>query len=352
MKSGKAPGRPTILDVAKLAGVSVGTVSNVLNAQGNVSASRATLVNAAMEQLAYLPNGVAQSLRRSTSRVVGLCAPLTSSAYFAALLEIFEELAAAQGYELMQVLSHGDPALELRRVRALLSRNVDGLILIPTHDPGATLDLLAERATPTVLVDRVTGDPRFDSVAIDDRKAMLEMTAHLVALGHRSLLYLIRDERLVTTRQRVTGFRAAAAAGPVGIVSTVCQRDADDAAFARQVAAALRGPRPPTAIIASNSAIALSLLQILRALAVKWPDDVSVLVFDEPIWAPLVTPPLAVLRHPTRAIVEAAWDRLMRRLRDSATPQRRITLDAQFVAAASVAPPVTRRKRSLSRPKQ
>lgn len=349
MNSGKAPARPTIPDVAKLAGVSVGTVSNVLNAVGNVSAARAAQVNAAMEQLGYLPNGVAQSLRRSASRVVGLCAPLTSSAYFAALLEIFEELAAGAGYELMQVLSHGDPALELRRVRALLSRSVDGLILIPTHDSGPTLDLLAERATPTVLVDRVTGDRRFDSVAIDDHKAMFEATAHLIALGHRNLLYLIRDPRLVTTRQRIAGFKAAAAASPTRIIASVCQRDIDDVAFAAQVAAALRGPQPPTAIIASNSAIALSMIEILRALAVRWPEDVSVLAFDEPVWAPIMSPPLAVLRHPTRAIAEAAWECLMRRVNTPAVRRRNIVLEARFIAAASVAAPAGRDPRSPHR---
>lgn len=342
MHSGKASGRPTILDVAKLAGVSVGTVSNVLNAVGNVSAARAAQVNAAMAHLGYLPNGVAQSLRRSTSRVIGLCAPLTSSAYFAALFEVFEELAAKEGYELMQVLSHGDPALELRRVRALLSRSVDGLILIPTHDSGPTLDLLAERATPTVLVDRVTGDRRFDAVAIDDRKAMFDATAHLIALGHRNLLYVIRDNRLVTTRQRIAGFNAAAAASPARIIASVCQRDADPAAFAAQVAAVLRSPQPPTAIIASNSAIALAMIEILRALSVRWPEDVSVLAFDEPVWAPIMSPPLAVLRHPTRAIAEAAWACLMRRVNTPAARRRSIVLEARFIAAASVAGPAGR----------
>src|SRR5450432_1698299 len=203
--------KPTVRDVARLAGVSVGTVSNVLNDRGNVSAVRGAQVRAAIAQLGFVPNSVAQSLRRSESRVIGLCTPLTSSAYFAALLEMFEHLAAQQGYEIMQVLSHGDPALELRRVQALVGRNVDGLILIPTHDSRATLDLVAERATPTVLVDRMTGDPRFDYVAIDDRKAMREATAHLIGLGHRKLLYLVRDPRLATTRQRIEGYAEAAA---------------------------------------------------------------------------------------------------------------------------------------------
>src|SRR4051812_7648717 len=256
-----------------------------MNGRGNVSADKRARVNATMAALGYVPNRVAQTLRGGESPVVGLCAPLTSSAYFAALLETFEHLAATQGYEIMQVLSHGDPALELRRVQALIGRIVDGLILIPTHDPQPTLALLAERNTPTVLVDRVPRDARFDSVAIDDRKAMRDAARHLVALGHRRLLYLVRDVRLPTTKRRIEGFRDAARGVRPAVTGVVIQRDPDDAVFARQVAAALRGPDAPTAIVASNSAIAMSLVRILQASGVRWPDDVSLLAFDAPEWA-------------------------------------------------------------------
>lgn len=331
--------RPTILDVAERAGVSVGTVSNVLNDRGNVSAARHERVAQAMAALGYVPNRVAQTLRGGDSHVIGLCTPITASAYFAALLEMFEDLAARQGYEIMQVLSHGDPALELRRVQALIGRNVDGLILIPTHASQPTLDLLAERQVPTVVVDRVAPDRRFDYVAIDDRKAMREATRHIAALGHRRVLYIVRDPRIATTRRRIEGYRQAAEAARPRIAADVLQRDPDEAAFARQVAAALAVPRPPTALIASNSAIALSLVQILQSLRVRWPDDVALLAFDEPVWAPIVTPPLAVVRHPTPAIAAAAWERLLLRVRTPETPPKRITLQAHLVPAASLAPP-------------
>ena len=163
-----------------------------------------------MAELGYVPNRVAQSLRRGDSHVIGLCTPVTSSAYFAALLEMFENLASQEGYELMQVLSHGDPAIELRRVQALAGRNVDGMILIPTYEPQPTLDLLAASAIPTVIVDQVMRDRRFDYVAIDDRKAMHDATAHVVGLGHRTLLYIVKDKRLSIVQRRIEGFSEAA----------------------------------------------------------------------------------------------------------------------------------------------
>lgn len=331
--------KPTILDVARRAGVSVGTVSNALNDRGNVSAARRENVARAMADLGYVPNRVAQTLRGGESHVIGLCTPVTSSAYFAALLEMFEDLAARQGYEIMQVLSKGEPALELRRVQALVGRNVDGLILIPTHDSQATLDLLAERGMPTVVVDRVARDPRFDYVAIDDRRAMREATQHLIGLGHRRLLYLVRDTRLSTTQRRINGYRDAVRDARPAVTGAVIQRDPDEAAFARQVEDAIAEPHAPTALIASNSALALSLVRILQQLRVRWPDDVALLAFDEPVWAPIVTPPLAVVRHPTQQIATEAWNRLLLRLRTPDLRPKRITLQAHLVPAASLGPP-------------
>jgi len=330
--------KPTVVDVAERAGVSLGTVSNVLNARGHVSALRRQRVEAAMAALGYVPNVAARTLRSSESRVIGLCTPVTSSAYFAALLETFEDLAAAEGYELMQVFSHGDPDLELRRVQALVGRNVDGLILIPTHDSRATLDFVARRATPTVIVDRVTADRRFDYVAIDDRRAMRDATREVLKLGHRRLFFIVRDPRLPTTRRRIEGF-GQAVASVRGAAGAVLQRDPTDDAFADQVRRAFAVSKPPTAVIASNSMIALALVRILLDAGKRWPDDVSLLAFDEPVWAPILSPPLAVVRHPTQRIAREAWQRLLLRLHEPATKARRITLEAQFVPAASLAPP-------------
>jgi LacI family transcriptional regulator len=331
--------RPTVLDVAQRAEVSVGTVSNVLNGRGNVSQERRERVQAAMREIDFLPNNVAQSLRRQQSRVIGLCTPLTTSAYFAALLETFEEVAAKEGYAVMQVLSRGDPELEFNRVEALLGRNIDGLILIPTHDSTATRDMLALRGTPTVIVDRITSDRRFDYVAIDDRKAMREATQHLIALGHRRLLYLVRDSRLPTTKLRIKGFCEAAGQDSLGVAASVVQRDPDDAVFENQMRTIMAGAMAPTAIIASNSLVALSLVQILQRLKIRWPDDVSLLAFDEPVWAPILSPPLSVMKHPTQEIALQAWNRLLARVRSRSLRPRRIALDAKLAPTASLGPP-------------
>ena len=185
----------------------------------------------------------------------------------------------------------------------------------------------------------MTGDRRFDYVTIDDQRAMREATRHVLGLGHRKLLFIVRDARLPTTQQRIEGFFASARAATPKATATVLQRDPAEEAFARQVADAMGRPHTPTAIIASNSAIALSLVRVLQELRIRWPDDVSLLAFDEPEWAPILSPPLAVVRHPTERIARETWQRLLARIRTPEQKPRRITLQAFLVPAASLAPP-------------
>lgn len=339
MPKRKTGHKPTILDVARRASVSLGTVSNVLNNRNNVSDARRTRVLKAMSSLGYLPNTMAQSLRRQSSRIVGLCVPHTSSAYFSALIDASEEVAAKLGYEVMQVLSRQDPALELRRVRALLSHRVAGLIILPSVDPRETYDLLAASGVPAVVVDRASNDRRFDYVTIDDRKAMQAATRHLIDLGHKRLLYIVRYPKLVTTRQRIAGYRQAALDMQSGISAEVLERGEDRPAFARKLAGIMVAKTAPTAIVASNSAVALWLMKTLKDLRISCPQDVSVLVFDEPEWGEIMSPPLATVRHPTRAIARMAWELLVRRMEEQGGPAQRVTLEAELVPGESVAPP-------------
>lgn len=330
--------RPTILDVARRAGVSLGTVSNVLNDRGNVSARRRASVDAAIAALGYVPNGLAQSLRRQSSHVIGLCLPNSANAYFAALLDAFETIAAAQGYEIMQVLSRHDSALELRRVRALIARQVDGLIVVPCADAAGTFDLIAQSRLPAVMVDRASADARFDYVTQNDRGAMAQATRVLLDAGHRRLLLLVRRPGLVTTQDRIRGFRGAAASVP-GAAAELLVRDPDDAVFAAQLRARL-GPRDrPTALVASNSDIAIAVLRVLRELRLRCPDDVSLLSFDAPAWADVLTPPLAVIRPPTAELARRAFEVLRERMRRRGARTQRIVLDATLELRGSVGAP-------------
>lgn len=326
--------KPTIRDVAKRAGVSVGTVSNVLNRRIPVTPKRRIAVERAIAALGFRPNRIAQSLRGAAPRVVGLVAHDTQSAYFAALLDRFETFGAARGYEVMQVLTRSDPAVELRRTKALLDRQVDGLILVPTARPQATFDLIAESGVPAVMVDRAFDDPRFDYVTMDNDAAMARLVRDLAAASRERILFVVRWPELVTTRARIAAFERTGR--KTGIATSVLARDPDDAAFARQIARILESTGKPDTIVASNSAIALPLLATLTKLGLAIPKDVSVVAFDEPIWAPVVSPPLTVVRHPVDAIAGSAWDILIDRIENRTRAGARVTHEAEIVLRASV----------------
>ncbi len=327
-------GRPTIRDVARRAGVSVGTVSNVINRRIAVSDRRRAAVEEAIAALGFVPNRNAQSLRGRAWRVVGLVVHDTKSAYFAAMLDRFETMGGDLGYEVMQVLNRGDSEIELRRTRALIERQVDGLILVPTAHPEATFDLIADSGVPAVMIDRGLDDPRFDYVTMDNDGAMTELVHALAARGRRDVRFVVRWPELVTTRQRMAALAREGA--KAGIVATTLIRDPDDAIFAGQIRDLLAGGQRPDTIVASNSTIAEALLLTLSSLGVKIPDDLSVVAFDEPDWAELTTPPLSVVRHPIDLIAQSAWDILIDRIENGTPPGRRVMHPARVVLRGSV----------------
>src|SRR5690348_2985085 len=142
-----------ISDVARRARVSVGTVSHVLTGSANVSAMRRDRVLKAIDALGYVPNFHAQGLRRTLSRIVGICFPHVSTAYLNALSETLEEIASRDGYGVMHVFSRHDPSTELDRIKELIRYRVDGLILLPSTAPKKALDFVGRKAVPLV-VDR------------------------------------------------------------------------------------------------------------------------------------------------------------------------------------------------------
>jgi LacI family transcriptional regulator len=339
---------PTITDVARLAGVAVGTVSNVLNGTVPVGGDRRERVLAAVAQLGYRPNMLAQGLRRRRSPVVGICVPRTSVAYFAALVEAFEEIASDGGYHVMHVLTHDAPELERQRVASLLRYHVGGVVLVPGAEPAPTLDLLAQSDTPVVVVDRTARGYGFDEVTFDNRAAMRDATERLIALGHRRLLFVVRRRKLVVTQQRIQGMREAVRR-PGAEVSAEMLECAAEGELGTRLALALTAAARPTAVIVSNSTFAAGAMRAIRALRLRCPDDVSLLAFDEPLWAELVSPSLSVVRQPTHEIARMAWELLMRRMGGGAKERQQVELKAQVVLRDSVSRPPLQARSSRQR---
>lgn len=333
--------RPTILDVAERAGVSVGTVSNVLNAPASVSEARRVRVLKAIDTLGYSQNLLAHGLRKRRSNMVGLCVPHTSNAYFSALVNAFEEIGSDRGFELLQVLSRRDSSHEVERVGALLKYKIGGLILIPGLNSETTFQLIQRSGTPVVVVDRVVRNERVDLVSFDNRGAMAEAAGRLIALGHRRLLFIVRQKGLLVAQRRIAGLTDAAEASPHKVALEIFECEHDEDALTRHVAATFGRPQAPTAIIASNSTLAAMTIRALGAHGIACPDRVSLLAFGEPEWADLVTPRLSVVRQPTDLMARRAWEFLIRRMDDKADGIQREEMKAEVIFRGSVAAPPT-----------
>ena len=337
MSTGHEGRTVTVADVALRAGVSVGTVSNVLNNKPTVTVERREKVLAAIDELGFTGSLLAKGMRTQRYPVVGLCVPYTTFSNFAALADAIEERASNANYELMQVLSRQDPKKELMRVQRLVAYKVGGIMLIPSLEPGPVLDYLHQRKMPTVIINRpVPGEHRFDQVTVDHGGALERAARQLIAWGYRNLLLLVQIPGLSVTQQRIAGLRNAVRQGDTAAKETVMASGDDQRAFHVRLARQLRKPGG-TVVIASNSQIASWALQSFRRLGLCCPEDVSLLALDHPEWAPIVSPSLSYIQQPTREIADTAWTLLQERICGATGPARQVLLDARIEFRESVA---------------
>lgn len=338
--------RPTINDVARHAGVSTGTVSHVLNGSRDVSEERRERVMEAVRALGYVPNLLAQSLRRKRATMVGLCMPHASFGYFVALAEAFEALAARQGYDILHVFSRQDSEIEWHRIQMLLRYDIGGLLLLPSWEPAATLERLALADVPTVILDRPIDDPRFDQVRVDVRAAMRRAVVELAARGHRRVAFVSANPTLLISRHRIEGLRQGIRDAGGGIELAILQRREEEAAFLRQLDEVMRAEDRPTALLATNTQGVTIVMRALGKLGLRCPEDVSLLAVDEPPWAEMSNPTLSVIHPPAQEVAQRAWDLLLARMEGGRQRPRRIAMEPELRLAGSVGPaPLARTRR-------
>jgi LacI family transcriptional regulator len=329
--------RPTVADVAERAGVSIGTVSNVLTGIVPVKAKTRDRVAKAILDLDYRQNMLAQGLRAKRSPIVGVCVPHTSITYFSSLANAFEEVASNNDFQIMQVLSHQDPDKEYRRVKSLLNYRVGGLILVPSANPERSFEMIQKSGIAVVVVDRAPeGDFPFDRVTFNNRAAMTQIGEGLAQRGHRNILFIVHQRKLNVTQQRVAALEEVSRTFPEK-VSVGVMECGDQSTLTALLSAEMRKAGAPTALIVSNSRIATWAFRAFRALQVRCPEDMSLVAFDEPEWADIVTPSLSVVRQPTHEMALMAWRFLLNRMSGIVAGQQEIRLEAEVIFRHSVA---------------
>jgi len=307
--------RPSIKDVAERARVSVATVSRAINAPGAVKPETAERVKKAIAQLGFRPNLVGRNLRSGSTRTVGVVLPTFSNAVFAECLEGIERAARERDYAVVLTATDYQAADEDDACERLLGHRVDGLILtVANAAKSALLDRLERERVATVLVyNQVTPRSRL-TVAVDNRAAAREAVEHLIALGHRRIAMvagaLAASDR-AAERHRGYGDALRAAGLPARPAVELPRHTEGSLAALR---ALFGGREAPTALFCSNDLLAIGVMRDLRALALRVPDDVSVVPFDGIAFGQFVEPALTTVEQPSREMGARAMELLAARL--------------------------------------
>ncbi|MGD0066100.1 MAG: substrate-binding domain-containing protein [Streptosporangiaceae bacterium] len=326
-----------IKDVASLARVAVGTVSNVLNHPDLVRPLTRARVEAAMEELGFIPNGSARQLRAGRSRCLGLVVLDVTNPFFTEVARGVEDYAQAAGYAV--ILCNSDEADDKERqyLRVLEEQRVRGILITPVHGRAPELRRIRDRGTPVVLLDR-PGSAGQCSVAVDDRRGGEMAVAHLLSLGHTRIAVVNGPAAIRQCADRRRGaYRAVAAAGldPAEVLTEVTV-PAMNARAGAAAADELLGGKLTTAVFCANDMLALGLLRRLSQAGVTVPADIAVVGYDDIEFAADAAVPLTSVRQPKYQLGRAAAELLLDEA-DRATEHehRRLEFKPELVVRAS-----------------
>ncbi|MBW8485645.1 LacI family DNA-binding transcriptional regulator [Actinomadura parmotrematis] len=341
----------SVKDVARAAGVSVATVSRVLNDSAAVSAPARARVLAAVADLGYRPNAVARSLRTDATRTIGLVIGDILNPFFTELARAVEDEARAAGYSVVIGNADERPDRQDHYVATLLEQRVDGLLLCPTAEITPLVRDMVERGAPLVFLDRTLPGLDVPSARVDGTAAVHDLVAHLHGLGHRRLAFVSGPATLSTGRERTAAFTAALAAHGLRVRPEYLAAGDFQAASGRAATARLLAlPEPPEVIVAGDNLMALGALDEIRARGLAVPGDVGLAAYDDVPWFAHLSPPVTAVAQPVqdlgRRAVRALADRMAGR------PVEQVVLAARLVVRRSCgeAAPGPARKEGSGRP--
>ena len=329
----------TIRDVADRAGVSVATVSRALSGSRKVSPDLAARVASAADELGYRHNALARALRRGQTNTVGMVVPEIGNPFFPTVVEAVERTLQETRRDLFLCDSQLDPETERRRVRALVGRKVDGLIIIPvsaTHSAASLREAVGR--VPVVQVDRYV--PGFDAdwVGVDEKAGVTRIIEHLAARGARRCVFVSAHPDSSAAQERLADFEMAVRSHKIAHDEPLL--GAFSAEWGRQAAIRLLAlPSLPDAVVCGNDEIAVGVLCEFRRRQVRVPEQVWVTGFDDIRFALLTDPPLTTVRQPHEQMAAECVRLLDERIADPTAPVRRVAVMPTLIVRESTGGP-------------
>lgn len=323
----------TIRDVAKRAGVSLITVSRVINGVGYVRENTRSRVLAAVEDLQYIPNQMASSLRSRQSNTLALLLPTITHTFWTTIARGVEDEAESRGYSVFLCNTDDDPAKESRYIDALLGYRVAGVITVPTSESASRLYLLQEREMPFVQVHRKVEDVEADVVRGDSYGGAVALTKHLLDAGARRIAFVGGRRGLLNSRDRLSGYEDALAAAGVALdpdlvrFGTQFQQQTGYALVSELLAAESR----PDAIFIANSTLAIGALHALIEAGMRLPRDILVASYYDSGEMDDFSPFMSTAIQPAYEIGRRSMARLFERIAGNQLPAEDLVLPNRII---------------------
>ena len=326
----------TIRRVADRAGVSIATVSRAFGDPTRVSDELRVRVHEAARSLNYRASRAARALRVGTSQTVGVVIPDLQNPFFTGVVRGIDLVLQAAGYTLLLSNADEDAARERNILETFQAEGVAGIIFVPISDGRGRYGDMPSPPVHTVAVDRLPLNLHADLVTVDNIEGTRIGVAHLLALGHRQVALLSGPSRHSTAIEREEGYRQAIRAAGVPLRADLVYRgDFRDGGGYDGMKALLALRRRPTAVFVANNLMTLGALRALHEAAIRIPDEIALVGFDDMPWAPSLNPPLTAVSQPSQEIGSAAADLLLDRIARPDRAVRHVILRTQLVVRAS-----------------
>ncbi len=337
--------RVTMREVAQRAGVSVTTVSLVLNRSGFVSEPLTQRVLEAVRELGYRPNGVARSLRRQSTETIGVLIPTIVSPFFPAVLKEIDNVLSARGYTMLFANTKNSEETEAALVSVMHDKRVDGLLIAPqSASVISSLAALSQQGLPVVAFHSPLAMGRLDCIAWDDYGGSLAAVRHLIQAGRRRIAVLSSRGPVFIPRMRAWEAALQAAGIPPDPALHIWTAPAEEVqpfqSGRKAILEALRLPQPPDAIfIANSSYITLGVLEGAREAGRRIPQDLAIVAYDDYPWMQMLTPSLSAVARDGVRMARLASELLLRRLEEGpAGSPETVLLPTELVVRQSSQP--------------
>ncbi|SDF37776.1 LacI family DNA-binding transcriptional regulator [Terriglobus roseus] len=329
-------------EIAKRAGVSLGTVSNVLNNSAKVREPKRTRVLEAVQEAGYQPSQLARGLRRDTTNMIGMIIPDITNPFFPSVVRGAEDVAFSNGYRLILCNTDNDHSKEIVHLNELRTYLPTGLIVIPSNfsDLTAQAESYRRAGTGVVCIDRLPKHWSGDSVTADNKTGAYNATRHLIQLGHTQLATITGPLHLTNAKERLEGFKRAMKEAKLSLAPEYAQETSFDkqGGYSKTQVLLRLIPRP-TAIFAGNDMIALGVLLAVRESGLRCPEDISIIGFDDLDLGETTNPSLSSVSQSGYQLGTTAARLLLDRRQGDDGPAKHIVLETLLKLRHSVAPP-------------